>query len=537
MARLWINRLLRGLLGLTFFSVLFRLALINLGLSKSLLRGYNPVIVGVFLCLIAVIVLSPPAGKTTRARISLFLLFFMVTLSIIPLSMTMQFMGVNDVSTILLFLQGNSASEAVNIGLATSAKEIVSELLNFAVFLASAWFLLRSAARFAGVLALTTAALLWFHPIVTYLYRSWFPAPEHALLINNPALSAPKITAYPETRLNVVFIALEGYEQTWAELKETAPYVSDITNLRQQAARFTDIHMVSGANNSLAGMMAMLCGVPHLPRNTFGVTQASLTVNAGHFISGIRCLPDILHAQGYQTVFSMGASPDKYSFGDFLRSHSIDTLHAFNDFPKSIRQGDSLLWGVRDNDIFDFVDTQLAQFAKSDKPFFLSLLTIATHGPNGFPDIGCVPKGEDANQYAYTLRCTAAHVSKLINRLDELGLRDNTLIVIASDHLSWPTKFTDRLNANGHRRNLVLLLDPARTPQVIDKPGTAFDVYPSILKKLGYSLKNDRAYLGTSLLSPTPSLTTRLGPDRLSKAIKGNMALSRKIWAPDAFAK
>jgi len=79
------------------------------------------------------------------------------------------------------------------------------------------------------------------------------------------------------------------------------------------------------------------------------------------------------------------------------------------------------------------------------------------------------------------------------------------------------------------RRNLFALLN-AGEPEEIDKPGVAFDIFPTILEAMGYGLKDDRANMGVSLFSDKPSMASQYGLEQLSDGLVGNRDLAEWLW-------
>jgi phosphoglycerol transferase len=83
----------------------------------------------------------------------------------------------------------------------------------------------------------------------------------------------------------------------------------------------------------------------------------------------------------------------------------------------------------------------------------------------------------------------------------------NTIIVLASDHLSPNSHLFKDQNKNIQRRDLLLVQGDEITPGNINKLSTTLDTYPTLLSLLGSSV--NKANLGTNMLSGDKSLAEK----------------------------
>ena len=188
--------------------------------------------------------------------------------------------------------------------------------------------------------------------------------------------------------------------------------------------------------------------------------------------------------------------------------------------------------------VFEKTIEEIETLSKQSQPFVVTMLTTATHGPDAFLDAHCVKDPTKASAIPKAIECTAQHVSRLIDKLDELNLLDDTIVVIQSDHLaksnSLSKAFTRfrKQNKKTRRSNLFVILGTPMSRQ-INKVSTQFDVYPTILEALGYKLKDNAANLGRSLLSDKKTLAQKLTVPTLSDGILNNWDLQKLIWLED----
>lgn len=75
--------------------------------------------------------------------------------------------------------------------------------------------------------------------------------------------------------------------------------------------------------------------------------------------------------------------------------------------------------------------------SENDQPFFLYLATGLPHYPLHSYD-HCMEHYKDLEEprrsYAASVSTTDGQIDRIVEKVDELGIRDNTLIVFQSDH-------------------------------------------------------------------------------------------------------
>jgi hypothetical protein len=127
-------------------------------------------------------------------------------------------------------------------------------------------------------------------------------------------------------------------------------------------------------------------------------------------------------------------------------------------------------------------------------PFFLMLITSATHDPYEVPAWFEAPAtGGDHAKYVQTLRYTDAFLGELLRRLDEQGLRDDTLLCVLGDH-------GDSFRAESRKNRWVPYEEVLRVPWIIRWPGhvsagarydwpcSQLDVAPTLLTLMGFDV-------------------------------------------------
>jgi arylsulfatase A-like enzyme len=162
---------------------------------------------------------------------------------------------------------------------------------------------------------------------------------------------------------------------------------------------------------------------------------------------------------------------------------------------------------------------------ESDKPFFLYYAPTAVHGPNHVEDLArditFTPGGRDMElsgldidipalqeklsqvdpktRHRYAGMAQTDHtVGLILNKLDESGLAENTVIMFMSDHNIEPGKATS-FEKGIHVPMIVYW--PGRTSGSISQALVQnTDVYPTILEAAGIELPEDHILDGVSML-------------------------------------
>ena len=160
---------------------------------------------------------------------------------------------------------------------------------------------------------------------------------------------------------------------------------------------------------------------------------------------------------------------------------------------------------VRDNEyITDRLTDEAVKFidANRDRPFFLYLPHYAVHTPlQGkeedvayFEKKGRPREGRNSAVYAAMVRSVDESVGRIMARLDELGIADNTLVVFTSDN-GGLAKVTSNaplragkgtLYEGGIREPLIIRWPGVVKPgSVCDTPVTSVDFFPTLLAAAG----------------------------------------------------
>ena len=328
---------------------------------------------------------------------------------------------------------------------------------------------------------------------------------------------------------NLMILYLESIERTYSDEQFGDAY-DDLHRLGERGVVFEGIRQMENTGWTMAGMIASQCGVPLMPA---GLLHDSQFEPLESVVPGIDCLGDILAAQGYRLSYLGGASKAFAGKGLFYRGHQFQSVQGKDDLVRQLDNPEYVNnWGLFDDSLYDMTMDEIRRLDEADDgPWGVVTLSITGHAPNGFPAQSCIERQGpfDGQDILYSVECSAWLAQDLINRLDDEGLLENTLVAIMSDHLTMRVSVWDELTMLD-RENTFMLLGDHLTPRRIQRDATMLDVFPTILESLGFTLDDHRAGLGVSLLGDQETLVERHGLDTLNERLREETALQHRLW-------
>ena len=238
-----------------------------------------------------------------------------------------------------------------------------------------------------------------------------------------------------------------------------------------------------------------------------------------------RTIADILAEHGYSTGLV-----GKWHLGIEDRFHP--TRRGFNEFFGMRRGSGPYFTGMNQRiedgitpvhpDSLDYLTDEFGDRAVDfirrhrDEPFLMFLSFTTPHTPMQAREDYLEEEGPRFQtpvraKYSSMMRSLDENVGKVLEALDSLGLRENTLVLFANDN-GGAMPFNGSLNAplrgakgtalEGGNRVAYLLSWPAVVGQgrVFDAPVSTLDVLPTFLRAAGIDLPGDREYDGVDLV-------------------------------------
>lgn len=304
-------------------------------------------------------------------------------------------------------------------------------------------------------------------------------------------------------RHNIVLIYVESLEKAYSDVDRfgenlLAPLEGLPAPSGGSRIVFPEMYQSVGTGWTIAGLVSTQCAVPlHSVLLGDGNQQGE---QLDSFMPGAYCLGDLLRREGYRNVFMHGPDSSFAGVATYLRSHGYEDIRGReywlqHGYSKTRMHG----WGLYDEDLMREGAKRFDSLVVAGQPFNLSLLTIDTHGPEGFLNPACRDEGYQG--FAGVVACTADRVAGLVKHIQASPAGRNTVVVVMGDHLSMRNPLSGKLQNGGERGvyNLILTPEPvkAQTNSV-----SRFDMLPTMLAAMGWRINGDRLGLGVNGFAP-----------------------------------
>lgn len=293
------------------------------------------------------------------------------------------------------------------------------------------------------------------------------------------AVNKLEITANSAIKKNLVVIYLESFSEIFTT---SSQYPSLTPNINRLKSQYTSLSpYLSTAKFTMDGLIGSLCGF--IPNMTLG--NNALTDSEKYYYL-VPCMTDVLKKAGYHQEFIGGAKKSFANKDTFLLDHGYDQVWGSEDFDGHDAHHVSQKrnwWGLHDNDLFDFAAYRINLLKNKNKPFHISLLSLATH-LNGFPAPTCQPYNSQADPFINAIHCTDQLVGQFIDQLETNGMLDNTVVFITGDHSVFSTSLTKGLfgESISNKNILGIIIDKNATNKNI--PMALYDMAPVLLDRL-----------------------------------------------------
>lgn len=330
---------------------------------------------------------------------------------------------------------------------------------------------------------------------------------------------------FPATKRNLIHIYMESVENSYYDKAhggyDSRNLMPELMALNEEGIHFSNNqafggpHQVSGSEHSIAAMIQMWAGIPG-GSDPYNFTYPQFTT-----------LGDILHAEGYQTSFMVGADADWGGLRQYYVDHGnfnvIDYKVAIERglIPPTYKQN----WGFEDDKLYEFAKDELTRLSASGEPFYFVLENTDTHFPGGYVSKRMTDKPY-SQQYANVIHYSQKEVVKFVNWLKQQPFYANTTVVVTGDHKSMDRDFFAGWDPNYERTVVNMILnsaEPSPGPErTTNRDFAPFDMFPTILHSLGVSIEGNRLGMGTNLFSSEKTLVERDGLSYVNIELRRN---------------
>ena len=294
-----------------------------------------------------------------------------------------------------------------------------------------------------------------------------------------------------DSKNNLILLYVESLENTFSKEELFGHNLNRPLEEKLGLSPFS-INQAPGTGWTTAGMVASQCGMPiaSFMGNKLGRRDAPIFAN-------LTCLSDILALENYKQTFFVG--PDlKFSGMDkFYLKHGFKEAFGKEELFRTIDEnvfGTGWGGGVNDDILLDAAFERIKSNFELNDNFNVTIVTTDNHAPDGYLSPRC--KNENLmTQLAEVVLCTNKAISKFIDRLEELNIFENTVLVVMGDH-----RFMGTLESSERSIyfNYLGANSKSLEPKIFEL--THFDVFPTLIE-LTLNLKIDKAHLGYSIFA------------------------------------
>jgi arylsulfatase A len=294
-----------------------------------------------------------------------------------------------------------------------------------------------------------------------------------------------------------------------------------LDRLASEGVRFTDFH--SGCAVCSPSRATLMTGRHHIRAGIYHVV--SDTSHNMHLLEREVTIAEVLKDAGYDTAhlgkWHMGLpgggrdkpTPDKHGFNYTFMTENL--AHPSHKDPINFyRNGKALgkIEGYASQIVVDDAISWLDNFRDKESPFFLNIWFHEPHSPIAAPD-EIVEQYGDLNDpaaiYSGTIDNTDRAIKRLVTKLHEVDLPENTIIVYASDNGSYRSERNGELRQSkgsnfegGHRVPGIFYWPGTITKGLVEaEPAGMVDLLPTICGLVGID-KPQGVHLDGSDLAP-----------------------------------
>ena len=326
---------------------------------------------------------------------------------------------------------------------------------------------------------------------------------------------------------NLLIIYCESIEETFGE-KEIMG--EDLLEPLRPYIEYPDLHIgqMPGADFTIGGIVATQCGIP---LKSISILSGNLTGwSLDKYLPGAICLGDYLKKDGYHNVYYNGSSGVFSGLNKFFLNHGYEEFAGKEEWLKKDPGAALNMWALYDSDMIDRSIARIDELMASGQKFSFALSTMDTHEP-GFLSPPC-RDGGFTDGWPGFVRCSMTQVGRLLGHIRDKGWEDKFVILVMGDHQARMPKLgnADLKNAGSRYVLCSLSRDGGLLPN--RKEITHFDLFPTLLAALGFTIEGDRLGFGWNAFSRS-ALPPKGYMETLKKNVLNQSETYQKLWFPE----
>ena len=320
---------------------------------------------------------------------------------------------------------------------------------------------------------------------------------------NNYVLTEP--IYIKNNKRNLVLIYVESFDNYFSRSDIFGhDLLKPLSNEISGGISIDNFYQIPGYSFTINSLVSTQCGIPAKP---LGFFKESNLKNIKNFLPNIKCLSDFTKDLNYENLFITSDEIENFGVKYFLKNHNYLDKNIF-DVNKLYKKGyetSKNAWrgsknkygGMHDDVLFKASLDIINQFKSEKNPFFLTIYTLDTHSPRGYPNQKCLkskfPNSNIVNNFEikHSVICTVESLKNFI--LELKALSDNIDIVVLGDH-AYPLNNDEKSTIYN---NFILIEKKIFNRSKMNH----LDIFPSLLSLLGLEFKDNRLGLGFNIFN------------------------------------
>ncbi|MCG7333704.1 LTA synthase family protein [Sporosarcina sp. ACRSM] len=306
--------------------------------------------------------------------------------------------------------------------------------------------------------------------------------------------------------MNVIYLHLESFQNFLIDYKlngeEVTPFLNSLTK-DENTMYFDNFFHQTGQGKTSDAEFMLENSIFGLPQGSAFITKAQNTYQAA---------PSILKDYGYTSAVFHGNNGSFWNRNVIYKSFGFDNFFDASYYDTSSPK-DMAEYGLLDKPFYEQSESLLSSLPQ---PFYTKLITVGNHYPYKInQDLVTIDKADtgdvSVDAYFQTARYTDEAIKQVFNQLKELGLYDNSMIVLYGDHYGISENHKKAMGqVMGEEITPYESANLQRVPLFIHVPGMQggtnhtyggqTDLLPTLLHLLGIDTKNFIQF-GSDLLS------------------------------------
>ncbi|MFF2755617.1 LTA synthase family protein [Psychrobacillus sp. NPDC058041] len=229
--------------------------------------------------------------------------------------------------------------------------------------------------------------------------------------------------------MNVIYLHLESFQNFLINYKlngeEVTPFLNSLTKDKNTMYFDNFFHQTGQGKTSDAEFM--------LENSIFGLPQGSAYITKAQ--NKYQAAPSILKDYGYTSAVFHGNNGSFWNRNEIYKSFGFDHFYDASYYDTSSSK-DMAEYGLLDKPFYEQSESLLSSLPQ---PFYAKFITVGNHFPYSMnQDLVTINKADtgdaSVDDYFQTARYTDEAIEQVFNQLKELGLYDNSMIVLYGDH-------------------------------------------------------------------------------------------------------